>query len=118
MLVAFALPSLSLAAGVNTPTVPQAFRGEWNNDINDCSAGLNDTHLKIGVSTISYYESSGKVRAVVLRGAFEIAMDLELSGEGESWVARVQYKLSADGNRLTDITRGRSGLVRYRCPAR
>jgi hypothetical protein len=46
----------------------------------------------------------------------EIALIVELSGEGETWLATAKFKLSPDGRMLTDHTSipGKE-IVRYRC---
>lgn len=99
-----------------TPSVPRAFQGEWNMRAADCSSSQNDSMLRLRAGHVTYFESSGPVRAAVARGR-ELALIAELSGEGETRLHVAQFRLSRDGRTLTDV-QSTPPLVRYRCPAR
>ena len=105
-------------AAVHTPSIPKQFQGEWNANLSDCKVGDSDSRLRIAPQSLSYYESSGAVRAVVTRGNNEIALIVELSGEGETWLATEHLKLSPDGNRLESIAQAGAPFVRFRCPGK
>ena len=117
------VPSLLLFAlivGVATAaepqrTVPARFQGEWNSNLEHCGTGLNDSRLRISADRIRFYESDGPIKAVVTQGEFDLALTTELSGEGETWLSRNLFRLSADHMSITDITDG-AEFVRYRCP--
>lgn len=96
-------------------SVPREFQGKWNMERSACGNALNDSVLQLRSNKISYYESSGPVRAVVKRGR-ELALIAELSGEGETRVHAAQFLLSRDGRTLTDEL-STPPLLRYRCPA-
>lgn len=96
--------------------VPREFQGEWNMRLADCNNALNDSALELRSNKISYYESSGPVRAVIRRGR-ELVLLAELSGEGETNVHAAHFRLSRDGRTLTDEL-STPHLVRYRCPLR
>ena len=117
-LVATALlcPMLAAAAEL-VPSVPEQFRGGWNAHVADCGTGDNDSALRIDADAITYYESDGPVKAVVAHGRYEIALILELSGEGQTWLTTEHFKLSPGENKLTSVNLPGEGFVRYRCPA-
>lgn len=96
-------------------SIPPQFQGEWNIDISDCGTDLNDSRLRIERKQIRHYESRDLVQAVVTDGRREIALITHSRGEGAARLSTLQYRLSADGRRLTDI-RNEQELVRYRCP--
>jgi|SRR5690606_35620965 len=110
------LPATVAAADV-VPSVPSQFIGEWNARIADCGTGDNDSALRIRKSQIEYYESDGPIKAVVSHGRYEIALILELSGEGQTWIATEHFKLSPGEDTLTSINQPGDGFVRYRCPS-
>ena len=44
-------------------------------------------------------------------GELELAVIVEMSGEGERWLEAIQFRLSADRKTLTDVT-GRRAMSR------
>lgn len=112
------LLSPPLTASEVVTAVPAQFLGNWGSSPG-CVADPDDLSLRIGRNQITYYESSGPLKAIVVRGRNEIALIAELSGEGETWLATARFKVSPDGGRLIDSTTvpGRE-TVRYRCPTR
>lgn len=110
----------TLAANVQAAerhaSIPARFQGEWNMRADHCGTSLNDSRLRISAREIRHFESRGKVLAVVTRGRNELAVITESSGEGETWLATQQYRLSANQRELID-TRSEPALVRHRCPA-
>ena len=119
LLLAFLLAGLPMAAAAEAPgAVPKPFQGEWNARLEDCGTGMNDSRLVIGETEVSYFESGGPVLAAVTQGP-ELALILELSGEGETWMTTAQFNLSPDGQQLPDANRfAEAPMVRYRCPAK
>ena len=109
------LPS-SLSAANQQKTIPIRFQGEWNSNLQHCGTGLDDSRLRISADRVRFYESGGPVRAVVTQGEFDLALILELSGEGETWISFSHFRLSPDRSYLSDVTSKESGIVRYRCP--
>jgi len=116
LLIALSLFAGSATAAEQQKKVPARFVGEWNANLEHCGTALNDSRLRISTDRIRLYESGGPIRAVVTQGEFDLALIAELSGEGEVWLLFRQYRLSADGDYLTDVTDAGSDLVRYRCP--
>ena len=108
----------SIAAAEPADSMPAQFVGEWNSVVADCGTGNNDSVLEIKPKHISYWESDGPIKAIVVHGRYEVALIAELSGEGQTWLTTAQFKLSPGEDKLiaTDIP-GRE-FVRYRCPSR
>jgi len=101
--------------------VPVPFRGEWNSKLEDCGTGLNDSSLTIGARTISFYESSGPILAVITKGETSLALIARLkSGEDGStvWDAPVKFELSQNQAVLKDTTQAGKPFTRYKCPNR
>ena len=96
-------------------TVPARFLGEWNSSLKQCGTDRNDSRLRLDADRIRFHESGGPIRAVVTQGELELALIVELSGEGETWLACNRFRLSADHEQLIDVT-GDAEFVRYRCP--
>ena len=111
------LPTIVAAADL-APVVPSQFVGEWNARVADCATGENDSSLRIRKSDVAYFESYGPIKAIVSHGRYEIALILELSGDGETWIATEHFKLSPSGNKLTSVNQPGDGFVRYRCPTK
>ncbi len=113
--------SVASASAVPTPpdvqfTMPAEFQGEWNANPQHCGTGFNDSRLRIAATTLRFYESGGPVKAVVRRGSFEVIVVVELSGEGQSWLASHRFVLSSDGSYINSPGDDRSNFIRYRCP--
>lgn len=91
-------------------TLPVEFHGTWAATAEACSGDV--THLVVEASRIEFYESVGEVLAVRQGSEDGIEVDLRLSGEGDTWEETYGFRLSDDGQALTDTG---SGLVRVRC---
>jgi hypothetical protein len=101
------LVTASAVAAERVTKVPQAFIGRW------CNAD-SESLLEIKSNEISYYESQGPIKAVVASGDGEVALILELTGEGETWLTTAQFKLSKDKKQLIDA-KSEPPYVRRRC---
>lgn len=106
------------AAAERLDQIPAAFQGRWMAQLRQCQAGPTDeSWLRIEAARLSFYESSGPVRAVVARGSAEIAVIVELSGEGSSWLEPLRLRLDSTGQRLEVESLGVEGSMgRLRCP--
>lgn len=96
--------------------IPRAWQGEWNMHVRDCGTARNDSLLRLQGNTITYFESTGPVRAAVARDQ-ELVLIAELKGEGETRLHPAHFLLARDGRTLTDVS-STPPLVRYRCPQR
>ena len=111
--LAVALSLLLPVRGWAAAPIPRAFLGEWSKDPAKCGNGGDESYLKIEPRRFQFWESSGPVRAAVTRGR-ELAVILELNGEGETWLDARQFVISAHGSRLVSTTGGER-FERFRC---
>jgi hypothetical protein len=74
-----------------------------------------ESKLVISDQRIAFYESHGPILSVASDGMLELALILELSGEGETWLETRQFRLSEDRQTLTDVTGRRQLMTRVRC---
>jgi len=95
----------------DSAAIPQRYQGEWNSDPAACGTGNDESRLVIGADTIRFHESSGPVQSARMDGN-ELVVVARLTGEGETRDATYRFRISADGNTLTDAG---SGLARQRC---
>ena len=110
---------LPLLAAEPGPHMPPQFIGHWAGSPQACRALADDQILRIEASQISWWESTGQLRAVVANGDSEVALIAEMSGEGDTWLSTALLRLEEDGRLLIDETAGPDrALVRHRCPAR
>ena len=111
---------MTLAPATLPVLVPERFQGEWNAKPRDCGTAGNESRLRIGADSIRFYEGAGSLRAVLPQpGNAELVLVTQLWSDGQARLAYRQYRVSADGRTLTDVTAGeRGGLVRQRCAAR
>ena len=96
--------------------IPRAYQGEWNMHAKDCGTARNDSTLRLQGNRVTYFESTGPVRAAVARER-ELVLIAELKGEGETRLHAAHFQLAPDGRTLTDVM-STPALVRYRCPER
>ena len=104
-----------VAAAETHATIPKQFRGSWAGSTAHCAAASAESKLTIRETALDFYESRGRVLAVATQGETELALLIEASGEGQSWLDARQFRLSEDGQTLTDVTGGRKQAVRVRC---
>jgi hypothetical protein len=109
-------PAQKPAVSAISVTAPPAFQGEWNADLSACGGGGDESRLIIGPDTIRFYESQGEISATRLEAEDRLAIEAMMSGEGETWVDSRVFQLSEDGQTLTDVGEGSTGLARRRCP--
>jgi hypothetical protein len=118
VLIAYSAPIYATPSGKNVvpAVIPTQFQGEWNEDIQACGKGINDSELHIGPKMINYYESDGEIRKVILHNNKAITVTASYTGEGQVWDSTVQFVLWGT-NALSQITDGNK-FVRYRCPSK
>jgi hypothetical protein len=107
----------SVGASSDAPRVPDQYIGQWAGRPESCGSDADLLTLRLSKDRIAYWESEGPILASVSRGARDLALIIELSGEGETWLATAKFELSSDGQQLVDSTTipGES-IVRHRCP--
>jgi hypothetical protein len=116
--LAFVLLAVGASAAASEPaaSMPAQFLGEWNAVVADCGTGNNDSVLEIKSNHISYWESDGPLKAIVVHGRYEVALIAELSGEGQTWLTTAQFKLSPGEDKLVSTSIPGNEFVRFRCP--
>lgn len=92
---------------------PQPFQGEWNADLLACGGGSNASRLVIRAERVRFYESSGPILEVAAAGPNEATFKVALNGEGHTTERTYRFRLSPDGQTLTDLD---AGFARRRCP--
>ena len=92
-------------------TVASRFQGRYAADAAACANPAHETRLTIEASRIAFHESNGPITRVA-QGDNEVSITTQLSGEGETREATYSFRLSGDGNTLTDVG---NGIARQRC---
>lgn len=127
MKIVFAIFLISIptysAAIDSLKTIPAYFQGNWTYRPDECGFHplTNDVYpslITINKHGIMYYESSGNAAAIVRRSQNEVAMILEFSGDGTSWLAYKHFILSEGKKTISDVSNPRSNKTIYRCPSR
>ncbi len=103
----------SSALGAEGKSIPSRYLGHWSGNADSCSSETDDLKLEIDNEKVTYWESQGTVKAAVVGRRGELAVILEMKGEGETWLSTAILEISSDGKRLTDSS---NELVRYKCP--
>lgn len=114
LLIAALLLGGVVEAAERQDTIPEQFRGIWASRATHCAA-RGESVLTFRETAIDFYESRGRVLAIAAHGETELALLIEASGEGQTWLETRQFRLSEDRQTLTDVTGRRQGAVRYRC---
>lgn len=113
-MLAFAI-SCRVDAVETVKSVPSAFHGTWNTKTEYCKTHKGDGNLKLSSNEVEFYESAGSVQNVTVNSPLDIIVAVELSGEGDTWLSNVHFRLSADNTSLVDISNDQP-VVRLRCP--
>ena len=92
-------------------TVPARFQGSYATDAAACGATGHASHLLIGGDAVTFHESSGPITEVA-SGPSDITITAALTGEGETREATYRFRLSDDGDTMTDLG---GGMERVRC---
>lgn len=92
-------------------TVPARFQGHYASDAAACADPAHESRLAITADSIAFHESSGPITKVA-SGENEISLTARLTGEGATREASYSFRLSGDGNTLTDVG---NAMVRHRC---
>lgn len=114
--IAMATAGSVAAQHVDERTVPIQFQGEWNEKLEDCGTGNNDSRLIISATEVQFYESGGRVRGAFLHGPYEVIIVMDLSGEGSTWMTSSQFTIASDGRYISSRSEDGTLFTRYRCP--
>ena len=93
--------------------IPARFQGRWAADANACRKSADESQLELQADQAAFFEGSGPIKSVVVDGDV-VTLVAELTAEGETDETTYAFRLSDNGNTLTDISTG-PGMVRHRC---
>jgi hypothetical protein len=108
------LAGIALVAVAQESKVPVDFQGRWAGSQARCGVA-HEASLTIHEDRIDFYESRGKVLSVTLASPLEVALEIESTGEGQTWREVRRFVLSENKRTLTDITNSRYPFARVRC---
>ncbi|GEM_PF-1022762 len=109
--------AVTKAPEVMTTAVPQAFRGIWATDLEECAAedSTGKMSLTIGAQSISYSETSDAVIAVNEITPESVRLTVDHDNDGD--VRRLERTLTLSNDRQTlSFTYGDAPQVVIRCP--
>jgi len=98
--------------------IPTSFVGRWGINKADCdpdslaAKGL----LTITPDTLKFWESKGHVQRIVRHSPYDITLNLNMTGEGQSWTSDTRLTLDAAATVLVRSEAGKPEHYRYqRC---
>jgi hypothetical protein len=83
--------------------VPVQFQGRWASSLERCQIP-HEGSLTISEDRIDFYESRGRVLFVRVISPLEVELEIESTGEGQTWRHVRRFLLSDDKRSLTDLT--------------
>lgn len=105
---ASATPTPTDTSGIPEGGIPVALQGNWGMVPADCTSTRGDAKglLRISATTLTFYESVGKLGTIKDRTDKSIRADFAFSGEGMTWTRDETLALSNDDKQLTRTERG------------
>jgi hypothetical protein len=102
------LPTSSDTSGIPEFGIPVALQGSWGLVPADCTSKRGDAKglLRVSATTLTFYESVGKLGTIKDRTDKSIRADFAFSGEGMTWSRDETLALSNDDKQLTRTERG------------
>jgi hypothetical protein len=101
-----AAPTPTDTSGIPEFGIPVALQGSWGLVAADCTSKRGDAKglLRVSATTLTFYESVGKLGTIGNRTDNSIRATFSFSGEGMTWTR--EESLSVSGNKLTRTERG------------
>src|SRR5918995_549351 len=106
VIVGILIAGTALVATAQDSKVPIEFQGRWAGTQAQCGVA-HEASLTIHEDRIDFYESRGKVLAAVVTRPLEVELEIEATGEGQTWREVRRFTLSDDKRTLTDVTNSR-----------
>lgn len=110
-------------AGIPEQGIPAALRGRWGQSPADCEPGRGDAKglMIVSPTTLTFYDSVGKIAAIESSSATALKARFSFSGEGMAWKRVETLELRDGGNALVrseaDASRSARGSFTYiPCP--
>ena len=110
------VPQQKAQAVVNE--IPPSFVGRWGMTKADCDPDSMAVKglLTITPDALKFWESKGRVQRIVHHSPYDISLDLDLTGEGQSWTNTTRLTLDAATTVLIRTEAGKPDHYRYqRC---
>ena len=100
------LPTTTDTTGIPEFGIPVALQGNWGLVPADCTSKRGDAKglLRVSATTLTFYESVGKLGAIKSSSDNSVRADFSFSGEGMTW--KREETLTVSGNKLTRTERG------------
>ena len=101
-------PSPPEAAGIPEFGIPVALQGNWGLVPADCTSRRGDAKglLRVSGTTLTFYESVGKLGTIRDRSETSLRADYAFTGEGMEWTRDVTLTSSNGGKTLIRLDRG------------
>ena len=109
-----ALLALPVSAADLTREVPDQFLGDWCTESQQLGEDTGESDIRIGKSEIAYYQSAAKILAAAASGD-ELALIVQLTGDGDTRLATHEFELSSRGDKLTSLRPNGQLVTRRRC---
>ena len=108
--------------GEPTPAdaIPVDFRGRWGLGVNDCDPTRDDAKglMVVASNKLTFYESRGRPTQVSVLTPDKITLDLDFTGEGQTWTRTTTFTLLDGGRTLVREETDPATALRYhRCNA-
>lgn len=89
-------------AGISEGVIPPSLRGRWGLTAADCTSTRGDAKglLTVSATTLTFYESVGRLDTVENRRENAIRAEFSFTGEGMSWTRNVALELQDGGDTL------------------
>jgi hypothetical protein len=121
MRLTFAVSALMLAAPLAAQaeprnTIPAAFHGLWEENIDDCANVESGTRIVVQATSISYFEEGDAVVSVTPRGPDRIDLVVDYENYDGSERLNRTLSLSDAGETLTFSYPDGAAYVNHRCP--
>jgi hypothetical protein len=96
-----------------TTSIPADFQGIW--DVVGWCDKTSDMKLRIDERSLHFWESEAQVLSAVVWRQYDIGIIAEQSGEGETSLSVLHFRLSNDRSTLTAFVGPANRAVRVRC---
>ena len=95
-------------------TIPERYHGRWDASRAACARATSEMRLVVGPSSLRFYESEGPVVSVRGADGDAVAVELRLTGEGETRTETRYLRLTPERQLAVEVD-GEAAL-RVRCP--
>lgn len=100
--------------------IPAAYQGRWGLVPDDCDPARDDAKglMTVAADSLTFYESRGLPTHIAVLAPDKITLDLDFTGEGQTWTRTTTFTLLDDGKTLVREETDPATALRYhRCNA-